>query len=154
VCECGVAVAVPALRQLRELPPAAEESSVASGPTWGLRQGAITVLMLGAVASLVAAAASRMSQQPVPTIDPVAYSENVDRLVEQMSPLQGWQRWMDTYGSLAAKGFDVYKHPEADAMQQVLDWHHWIQRIAVGLAVVGIVAAVVIGFAGRGGAKN
>jgi hypothetical protein len=154
VCDCGATVAVPALRQLRELPSAREELAAANEPTWGFRQGAITVILLVAAASLVVAGASRYSEQPVPTIDPVTYAQTVDRLMHQMTPLQCWERWVDTYQPLATTGFDVYKHPATDAMQQVLNWHHWIQRIALALAAVCVAAAVVLGFAGRGEAKS
>jgi hypothetical protein len=153
-CDCGATVAVPTLRKLREMPTVGDESAAESAPIWGLRQAATTVSLLAAAACLVVAAASWYSERPVPTIDPVAYATNVDRLVSQMTPLEGWQRWVDTYRPLATKGFDVYKHPATDEMQQVLDWHRWIEWIALALAAVCVAAAIVIGLAGPGDAKS
>jgi hypothetical protein len=153
-CDCGATVTVPALRKLRELPVAREQSPAESGPIWGMRQAAMTVCLLAATACLIVAGASWYSERPVPTIDPAKYATSVDRLVSQMTPLHGWQRWVDTYQPLATRGFDVYKHPATDAMQRVLDWHHWIERIGLALAAVCVVAAVVLRFAGGGGAKS
>jgi hypothetical protein len=141
---------VPTLRQLRQLPEAREELAVANSPTWGLRQAAMTVSLLLAAVCLIAAAASRSSEQPVPTIDPVVRTTLVDKQVSAMTPLQAWQSWIESYQSLATTGFEVYKHPATDAMQQNLDWHRWIQWSALGLAAVCVAAAVVLGFTGRG----
>jgi hypothetical protein len=148
-CECGATVAVPTLRRLRELPEAREEVVAATGPAWGARQATMTVSLLLVVACLVAAAASRMSERPVPVIDPVQYSASVDQLVTNMTPLQGWERWIDTYQPLTTTGFNVYKHPATDAMQTNLDWHEWIQWISLGLAGVFGALAVVLGLTGR-----
>ncbi len=143
-CDCGATVAVPTLRKLREMPTEREESPAEGRPIWGFRQAATTVCLLAAAVCLVAAGASWFSERPVPVIDPAAYAKNVDRMVSQLTPLQGWQRWVDTYLPLATNGFEVYKHPAADAMQQVLDWHHWIERIALVLAAVCVVAAMAL----------
>jgi len=153
-CDCGSQVAVPTLRQLRQLPAASEETTAAAGPAWGLRQGAITMILLLAAACLALAGVSRYSERPVPTLDAVQYTENVDRLVGNMTPLEGWQRWIETYQPLTTTGFEVYKHPATDAMQQNLDWHRWIQKAMLAAAVVCVVAAIIIGFAGGGGAKS
>jgi hypothetical protein len=153
-CDCGATVAVPTLRKLRALPTVQEPSPAANAPVWGFRQAAMTVCLLTAAACLIAAGASWYSERPVPTINPAVYAQNVERLLSQLTPLEGWQRWLDTYQPLATKGFDVYKHPATDEMQQVLDWHHWIQWSALGLAAVFVVVAFVLGFAGRGEAKS
>jgi len=153
-CDCGATVTVPTLRQLRQMPTVREQSAAETGPIWGFRQAAMTLCLLAAAACLVVAGASWFSEQPVPTIDPTAYAQNVDRRVRQLTPLQGWRRWVDTYQPLATTGFNVYKHPATDRMQQVLDWHHWIERIALALAAVCVVAAMAFRFAGGGAAKN
>jgi hypothetical protein len=153
-CDCGATVAVPPFRQLRELPVERQDAAPAAGSTWGLREGAITVCLLVALACLIAAAASRYSEQPLPTIDPVARTESVDRELTNMTPLQAWERWIDFYEPLKTSGFIVYKHPETDAMQTELDWHRWIQRAALGLAAVFGVVAAGMWFAGGGRAKG
>ena len=154
LCDCGQSVAVPTLRQLRQLPQAREETVAATGATWGARQGAMTVSLLVVAACLAVAAMSRFSEQPVPTIDPVAYTENVDRLISTMTPQQAWERWIDSYQPLTTTGFNVYKHPATDTMQTTLDWHRWIQWIALGLAAVFGIVAGVIGFSGGAKAKR
>jgi hypothetical protein len=143
VCDCGATVAVPTLRQLRQLPATREESAPVGGPAWGFRQGAITVSLLLAAVCLIVATASRMSERPVPTIDPAARTSLVDRQVTAMTPLDAWQSWNDSYQSLSTTGFEVYKHPATDAMQQNLDWHRWIQWSTLGLAAVFVAAAAV-----------
>ena len=143
VCDCGATVAVPTLRQLRQLPEAREESVAVGGSAWGFRQAAITVSLLLAAVCLIVAAASRYSERPIPTIDPVVRTTLVDKQVSAMTPLQAWQSWIESYQSLATTGFEVYKHPATDAMQQNLDWHRWIQWSALGLAAVFVVVAVV-----------
>jgi hypothetical protein len=143
-------VAVPTLRQLRQLPAAGEETTAAASPAWGLRQAAITVSLLLAAMCLTLAGVSRYSERPVPTIDPVKYSEDIDQLVSKLTPLEGWQRWIDTYLPLSITGFEVYKHPATDAMQQILDWHRWIQKAMLAAAAVFGLAAVVLRFIGHG----
>jgi hypothetical protein len=147
-CDCGAKITVPTLRQLRQLPEAREEIAASTGTPWGARQGAMTVSLLLAAVSLAIAGLSRYSERPVPTLDSVAYTQNVNRLVTNMTPLQAWERWIDTYQPLTTTGFEVYKHPATDAIQKNLDWHRWIQLIAVGLAAVFGVMAVVLGVSG------
>lgn len=155
-CECGATLPVPTLRQLRQLPEAREAQPAAAEPAWGPRQATITVSLLLLAVCLAIAAMSRLSEKPVPVIDPVIYAKNVDQLVTNMTPLQGWQRWIDTYEPLKSTGFNVYKHPESEAMQTELDWHRWIQRAALGLATVfGVVAlALALTKSRRQGDKN
>jgi hypothetical protein len=148
-CDCGATLSVPTLRQLRQLPEARDDAAASGGPAWGARQATITVSLLLVVVCLAIAALSRMSQKPVPEIDPVAYAKNVDFQIANMTPQQGWERWIDFYEPLKTTGFTVFKHPETDAMQTELDWHRWIQRAALGLAAVfGLVA---VGLAVVGG---
>jgi hypothetical protein len=158
VCECGATVPIPTLRQLRQLPEASAATAgiAASGPTWGGRQRTITVSLLLAAVFLAVAAMSRSLEVPVPVLDPVAYTKNVDRLVGTMTPLQAWERWQDTYEPLRTTGFEVFKHPAEKLMTQALTWHKGVQRIALGLAAVCGAVAVVTWFSkgGRQGDKE
>ncbi len=153
MCDCGARVEVPTFRQLREFPMVPEESAALLGPKWGLREGAMTVSLLLAAVCLVGAAMSRYSEQPVPEIDPVARTESVDRELESMTPVQAWQMWVGSYRLLSATGFEVYKHPAADYLQQTLDWHRAIQKTLVSIAAACVAAVVVLGFFGGGKAK-
>jgi hypothetical protein len=147
-CECGATVAVPTLRQLRLLPEAGDETAsekkstaAAAAPSWGVRQRVITLCLLAAAACLAIAGVSRSLEQPLPEIDSVAYTKNVDRMVGAMTPLAAWQRWHDTYEPLRSTGFEVYKHPAEAAMKQALTWHHGVQVASLGLAaLLGVVA--------------
>lgn len=147
-CGCGATVAVPTLRQLRQLPEARTEATLTARPAWGFRQGAMTVSLLLAAICLVMAGASRFSERPVPKIDPVARTVQVDKQVDAMTPLEAWQLWNNQYRSLSTTGFEVYKHPAAAVMQQNLDWHHWIQITTLAAAAVFGVTAAVLGFGG------
>ena len=152
-CDCGAAVAVPTLRQLRQLPMARDEAGAttrAVAPAWGLQQGAITVILMLAATCLVLAGVSRYAERPVPQFDPLVQTQYVDRQVENLSPLGAWQVWLDSYQSLATQGFEVITHPNAEAMQQDLDWHRWMQKLLLAAAAVFGVAAAVIGIMGRG----
>ncbi len=91
------------------------------------------------------AAASRLTEQPIPTIDAAKYANTVSQMVSTMTPLQAWKQWNDVYQPLMTTGFEVYKHPASDAMQLNLDWHRWIQWIALALAAVFGGAALVLG---------
>jgi hypothetical protein len=146
-CDCGTRLEVPTLRKLRELPLAGEVEA-AAGPAWGARQGAMTACLLVVAASLVVAAACRLTEVPLPTIDPVKYSASVDQLVSNMTPLEAWERWVDTYQPLATTGFEIYRHPASAAIQLNLDWHRWIEWVALGLAAVFGGVAGAIGLAG------
>lgn len=152
-CDCGATLPVPTLRQLRQLPEARGEPLAAGGPAWGARQATITVSLLLATVCLAIAAMSRMSEKPVPELDPVAYGKNVDFLISNMTPLQAWERWIDNYEPLKTSGFIVFKHPDSAAMQTDLDWHRWIQRAALGLAALFGVLAAGMWFAGGSRAK-
>jgi hypothetical protein len=145
-CDCGATVAVPPFRQLRELPVERQDAAPAAGSTWGLREGAITVCLLVALACLIAATASRYSEQPLPTIDPVARTESVDRELTNMTPLQAWELWQNSYKQLAATGFEVYKHPAANYLQQNLNWHKWIQIVTLSAAAVCAALAGALAF--------
>jgi hypothetical protein len=151
-CECGATVAVPTLRQLRELPAAPSDaaSAGAAGPSWGVRQRVITVCLLLAAAFLVVAGVSRALQKPVPTLDAAKYTENVEWMVGKLTPLQAWERWYDSYEPLRTTGFEVYRHPAEAAMQQALTNHQWTQGIAMVLAAVCFVVAAIAWLAKSG----
>jgi len=153
-CGCGTTVAVPTLRQLCQLPEARAESASATQTTWGFRQGAITLSLLLAALCLALAAMSRYSEQPVPTLDVAKYAKDIDRLVSNLTPLEGWQRWIDTYQPLTTTGFEVYRPRNADAMQKNLDWHHVIEIAMLAAAAVCVAVAAAVCFTGRSDVKN
>ncbi|MGD9632118.1 MAG: hypothetical protein AB7G28_13655 [Pirellulales bacterium] len=142
-CECGAMVAVPTLRQLRQLPEARAVSANASAPgaTWGSRQRTITVSLLVAIVCLAIAGMSRSMERPVPEFSPTEYTKSVDRMMGAMTPLEAWQSWYGLYEPLRTTGFEVFKPPQQAAMQQALTWHLWVQRISLALAALcGVVA--------------
>jgi hypothetical protein len=143
VCDCGTTVVAPTLRQLRHLPEARDEGP-AHAPSWGLRQGAITISLIAAAICLALATASRLAERPVPEIDVKAHTQIVDQSVSNMTPLAAWRLWIDSYQLLAARGFEEVKHPQANAIQQTLNWHRAIQKTLIATASVCLVAAVVL----------
>ena len=139
-------------------PPVAEareEVAGGGGPAWGFRQGAITVSCYSRRCAWSSAAASRFSERPVPTIDPVAYSENVDQLVAQHDVHS--QGWRALGRHLPAAGDDGLRRLQASGDRRDaagtstgtsgFSGSHWRWRRCCG------VAAAVLGFAGRGDAK-
>lgn len=151
-CECGATVAVPTLRQLRQLPEARMEAAGASPPStsWGGRQRAITVSLLLVMACLAVAGLSRTMEQPLPEFSATEYTKSVDRMMGAMTPLQAWESWHRLYAPLRTTGFEVYKPPQQAQMEQALTWHRWVQRISLALAALCGVVAVAAWFSKRG----
>ena len=144
-CGCGKTIAVPTLRQLREM-PLAEEVSGSTGAaavgTWGVRQGVMAVCLIAAALCLVVAGYSRYSQPKLPQFDANLYTERIDRVVETMTPLDAWRSYVNSYRPLAMVGLQEFRHPVMDSLELEVRWHQLVQ------AVMGGVAGIALGVAG------
>jgi hypothetical protein len=160
VCECGATVAVPTLRQLRQLPEAGADTTGAAGSAaaagrgpsagWGARQRLITVCLLVAAVALAVVGGSRMLEKPVPKLDKVEYTKGVERVVANLTPVQAWEIWQKQYEPLRSKGFEVYRAQGEAAMKQALSMHRGTQMIGLAVAAVCAVAAIAVWLA-KGG---
>jgi len=152
VCECGATVAVPTLRQLRQLPEAGAGRAEAAGSAtaaadgaaagWGARQRVITVCLLLAAVALAVVGVSRMLERPVPKLDTVEYTKGVERVIANLTPVQAWELWQKQYEPLRSKGFEVFRPQGEAAMIRALAMHRGTQMIALGVAAVCAVVAI------------
>ena len=152
-CGCGKTIAVPTLRRLRELPLAVEESGAAEGAavgTWGVRQGVMAASLIVAVLALAVAGYSRYRQPELPRFDAMMYTERIDRVVENMTPLEAWRSYVNSYRPLSMVGLQEFRHPAMDSLELEVRWHQLVQAVMVGVAVIALVSAGVLGVMGRG----
>jgi hypothetical protein len=149
-CVCGTNVAVPTLRQLRQLPVAtAAEPSPVARHSWGARQGTIAASLILATLLLLGAAASRYSEHPLPQFHPEAQTKMVDQFLTKKSPAELWQIWTENYRQLGHTGFTAMEDPRTAPIQQDIDQHRRIQLVLVSLAGAFIAMATVLWLGGR-----
>src|SRR5450432_3398339 len=85
-CECGTNISVPTLRQLRQLPVAAEVAPAqVAKRAWGARQGAIAASLIFVGLLLMGAGVSRYSEHPLPQFHPDAQIQMVDQWLAKKS---------------------------------------------------------------------
>jgi hypothetical protein len=149
-CVCGANVAVPTLRQLRQLPVAPAEPAPTAARTWGARQGAIAASLILASLLLMAAGASRYSEHPLPQFHPEAQTQMVDQWLAKKSPSELWLIWTENYRRLGLTGFTVMEDPRTASIQQDIDQRRRIQLALVALASVCVAVAIVLWLSGRG----
>jgi hypothetical protein len=143
-CVCGANVAVPTLRQLRQLPLAtAAEPARAATHSWGARQGAIAASLILATLLLLGAAASRYTEHPLPQFHPEAQTKMVDQFLTKKSAAELWLIWTENYRQLGDKGFTAMEDPRTALIQQDIDQHRRIEFTLIGAAAFcGLVAGV------------
>jgi hypothetical protein len=143
-CDCGATIAVPTLRQLRELPIEGEEP-VARTRTWEARHGAMTVLLIVAVASLAVAAVKWRNRPAEPVFNPVSWTDHTDRGISELTPVAAWRAYYEAYRPLAAMGFVEFEHPAAQTIEQDIDSRRWMRNVLLSVAVIAFVAILAIG---------
>jgi hypothetical protein len=138
---CGAALDVPTLRKLRHLPPAGIETRPVPS-SWGARQGVATAgLILAAILATVAAG-SRYFEPTVPEFNPDARRQSVDRALETMTPVQGFQMWVDLYRPLAERGFAIIEDPHKPAIEQYIAKQRFFQKTLLIVAAISAAVAV------------
>jgi hypothetical protein len=142
---CGAALDVPTLRKLRHLPVAAIEKPQTSS-TWGARKGVATAGLILAAVFLCVALGSRLLEPEVPEFNPTDYKQTVDKHLEVMTPVQGFQRWIEFYRPLAETGFAVFNDAHKAGIEQYIAKKRFFQRTmlvtAIVCAAVAAIAAV------------
>jgi hypothetical protein len=139
-CECGKTIAVPALRQLRQLPPA-EEQKMAAASSWGVRQGVIASCLIAAAFSTIVAAVSYSKQPEMPVFDPVQYTRMTNDQIDRMTPMTAWGTWVNGYRNLGVTGFREFHHPATAEIQLDIDRHRLVQMTMLGVAGLALVIA-------------
>ena len=138
---CGAQLEVPTLRKLRHLPVAAPETQPARS-TWGTRQGVATASLILAVILVAVALWSRFREPVVPEFDPQARLQSVDSALEEMTPVEGWQLWIDLYRPLAERGFARIEDPHKPAIEQYIARRRFFQKTLLALAALSIAVAL------------
>ena len=148
-CACGSPLAVPALRQLRQLPIAGNQSTGAADSPWGARHGVMTVLVLAAIVALVGAGMSWWSQPSRPEFNPSGWARMMDNRFSELSPVDAWKLWVAAYQLLATSGFSQLEYAGADQIEQEITARRRMQMILVAVAAICLIAAIATSIAGR-----
>jgi hypothetical protein len=139
--KCAAPLDVPPLRKLRHLPPASVEA-VKSRFTWGARQGIATAAFILALVLAAVALWNRFTEPAIPIFDPAARLQAVDDSLEKLTPLQGWQMWVDLYRPLATRGFANLEDPNKRAIEQHIARRRFFQKTLLVAAAVCAAAAL------------
>ena len=141
---CGAQLDVPPLRKLRHLPPAAPKTTTAPS-TWNARQGVATAGLILAAILVTVALWSRYSEPTVPEFDPAARLQSVDSALETMTPVQGWQMWVELYRPMAERGFAIIEDPHKPAIEHYIARKRFFQKtLLVAAAICAAVALTAI----------
>jgi hypothetical protein len=138
---CGAKLDVPPLRKLRHLPVAAPESELVQS-NWGARQGVVAAGVILAAVLVSFALGSRFYEPAVPEFDPEARLQAVDRGIEAMTPVQGWQMWVELYRPMAERGFAIIQHPHKAAIERDIAQRRFFQKTLLIVAAVFVALAL------------
>jgi hypothetical protein len=144
-CSCGAQLDVPALRNLRHLPPAEHETVPARTP-WNARKGIAAAGLI--VAGLLAAYAlwDRFTEPEVVRFDPVRQIDAVNEGLEKMTPAQAWHFWIHVYQPLAKSGFTVAEDPRTAAIEQHVAHRRVVQTTLLIAAAICAALALAAAF--------
>ena len=147
-CTCGTMLEVPPLRRMRHLPPVAEapKSAGAARPTWNVRKGVVSALLLVAFVLALFAAWSWYTEPRVAEFDPKAFRAGVERGLQTMTPEQSWHWWVEVYKPLAERGFAKIENPHASHIEAVALRHRFLQRTLLAAAAAFSVLAAAVAF--------
>jgi hypothetical protein len=150
-CDCGRQVVVPALRQLRALPPADDVAAIdtKAAAAWSTRHAVVTVLLLAAFASLAVVGVSWWRQPTLPTFNPAGWTQLMDTKISELTPEAAWQAWVQFYEPLTQNGFSPIEYHGTAAIEQEIGRRRWVQLIFGSLAAVCLIAAAVTSVSGR-----
>jgi hypothetical protein len=144
-CVCGTKVDVPPLRKLRHLPVVTETLEQAPS-TWNARRGIIAACLILATCLALWALWSRWTEPFIAPFDPAVYQQRVDVSLERMTPLQGWQTWIERYRPLAERGFQELEHQHQAAVEAEVVRQRFLQKMLLGVAgcfgLVAVIAAI------------
>jgi hypothetical protein len=145
VCQCGATLDVPPLRKLRHL-PVVTDTVDRPAPTWNARHGIIATCLILATGLALWALWSRWTEPFVAPFDPVVRQQLVDDSLDRMTPLQGWQVWIERYRPLAERGFQEMQHQHAATIDEYVARQRFLQKalwvVAGCLTGAAVIAAV------------
>lgn len=135
-CECGQTLQVPALRSLRELEPAGQQTAVAHD--WGFRQGVLTLGVLIAVSFALAAGyyAWRKPLPPEP-FSPDSHMAAVNASMDRLTLPQAVGYWINNYAPLRTRGFGLLLNPDESRInQEIVRCQSYRDRLLIAAGVV------------------
>ncbi len=146
---CGTPLDVPPLRRLRHLRVADAKKEPAQS-TWGARQGVAAAGLI--LAALLAAIAlwSRFNEPSVAEFNPAARLQAVDIGLDEMTPVQAWQMWVELYRPMAERGFVIIEDPHKPAIEQYVARQRFFQKSLLIVAAVCLAIALAAALWPRG----
>ncbi|MEN1681785.1 MAG: hypothetical protein AAGJ46_19560 [Planctomycetota bacterium] len=146
---CSDVLEVPSLRQIRELPPAPDESAPRRS-SWSARQGVLTAGML-VTAALIGVGAYFYSVMPLPP-EEVNRDLQIAQGLEVITPLDGFQLWMQQYQPIFTRGqIEPFVDRRGAYYERALLMNQIYRAASFGLAAVIGLGAIAIAASIRGG---
>jgi hypothetical protein len=141
-CQCGAIVEVPPLRKLRHQPAATAPTT--ESIAWNARRGIVAALAILAGVLVLIALWSRVTEPTIAKFDPGIRTQGVEEGLKGMTPLRGWQLWIEVYRPLAERGFFEFVDPHAPVIEQQIAKKRFLQwTLLVAAAVCAALAGVV-----------
>ena len=140
-CECGNAIQVPKLGQLRLLP---RIQSAESASTWSPRKGLLTLGGLVAAVSLVIGIYFWAVTPSRTDLDISGEKEYAGGYVDALSPTDTWIYWQQLKTHLAAHGFEEEDSPRLAALDEAIERSKTNQAFAFGVAGLAILFCIAL----------
>jgi hypothetical protein len=141
ICQCGAQIRVPALRQLRELPPANFVEGKATS-RWSAKNGFCTAALIVAVITAAVGAYFWWTTPTIRQLDAEERNKLVTERLDELSAVEAWEMWVNVYQQLPETGFQP-PSPPAEVQSQIR-LHRFRYLLAWGLSAVGLVVSVAI----------
>jgi hypothetical protein len=137
-------IEVPPLRQLRHLPVAVAQEN-RSKPTWSVRHGIIAASLILAALPALWALWSRWTEPRIPPFDPTSQLQFVDQRLDELTPAQAWQQWIEWFRPLGERGFSELAHPYQAQVEREVTKARFLQKTLLAVAgMFGVVALVAV----------
>jgi hypothetical protein len=130
------------LRKLRHLPVAAPVVDRASS-TWDARHGIVVACLILAAVPALWALWSRLREPYVAPFDAEIRRQTVERGLDELTPAQAWQQWIEWFRPLAERGFSELEHPHQAAIERYVAKERFLQKTLLVIAGVFVAVAVV-----------
>jgi hypothetical protein len=83
-----------------------------------------------------------LSEPTIPPFDPVSYQRTWDERLTSMTPVEGWRLWIDYLRPMAERGYAVFEHRDAAAIEEIIAGKRFFQKMMLILAGVCVAVAV------------
>jgi hypothetical protein len=140
VCSCGRRLAVPPLRQLRNLAPVAADQTAAKAVAWGMNQGVVATCLILAAVLLGWSGWVWWKEPSLPKFDPQARLHSVEEQIK--TPIGAWESWIGYYRPLAERGLPVFHVANAAQIESQKADSRFLRFMLWAIATVFIIAAI------------